>query len=180
VKIGNAFSEILDAARVNNLRLPANIGLLAKSLANLEGAGREFDPSVNIVNEIRPLMTDLFRRQLTGDDPTRTLLRTALEFKQLSLESPRQVGFLLDRLSSETLRFNLSIAELNGLRRTIDDDANKRSFSTVVGALIIGAAIISTGQQTQQLQWLSISLFAVASFLGLWLVVKILRSGRLK
>lgn len=180
LNVSEAFSQILDAARHNNLRWPSNIGLLTKSLANLEGAGREFDPSINIMDEVRPLMLDLFRRQLLGNDLTQSALRTALEFKQLSLESPRQIGFLLNRLSSETLKFNLSVQDFNALRRTLDEGANRRSFSTVVGSLIIGAAIISASQETPQLQVLSTILFAFASFLGLWLIVTILRSSRFK
>jgi ubiquinone biosynthesis protein len=178
LNVGEAFGAILEAARLNNLKLPSNIGLLTKSLANLEGAGREFDPSVNIVEEISPLMTDLFQRQIMGKDPTRSLLRTALEFKELSLESPRQIGFLLNRLSSETLRLNLNVQDLNALRRTLDETANRRSFSTVVGSLIIGAAIVSTGQQTSPL--LGNIFFGAASLLGLWLILTILRSGRFK
>jgi predicted unusual protein kinase regulating ubiquinone biosynthesis (AarF/ABC1/UbiB family) len=178
LNVSEAFSQIIEAARNNNLRWPSNIGLLTKSLANLEGAGREFDPSINIMNEVRPLMVDLFRQQLVGNDLTQSALRTALEFKQLSLESPRQVGFLLNRLSSETLKFNLAIQDLNAIRKTLDDGANRRSFSTVVGSLIIGAAIISASQQTPQLQIISNVLFAVASLLGLWLIVTILRGPR--
>jgi ubiquinone biosynthesis protein len=180
LNVGEAFGAILEAARLNNLKLPSNIGLLTKSLANLEGAGREFDPSVNIVEEITPLMTDLFQRQLIGKDPARSLLRTALEFKELSLESPRQIGFLLNRLTSETLRINLNIQDFNAMRRTIDDAANRRSFSTVVGSLIIGAAILSTGQQTPQVHLVGNIFFGAASLLGLWLIFTILRSGRLK
>ncbi|MCU0524514.1 MAG: AarF/ABC1/UbiB kinase family protein [Elainella sp. Prado103] len=177
LNVSEAFSQILEAARHNNLRWPSNIGLLTKSLANLEGAGREFDPSVNIMDEVRPLMIDLFRRQLVGSDLTQSALRTALEFKQLSMESPRQVGFLLNRLTSETLKLNLAVQDLNAIRKTLDDGANRRSFSTVVGSLIIGAAIISSGQQTAELHLISNILFAVASLLGLWLIVTILRSG---
>jgi predicted unusual protein kinase regulating ubiquinone biosynthesis (AarF/ABC1/UbiB family) len=175
-----AFYEILQAARTNNLRWPGNIGLFAKSLANLEGVARQFYPALNIVAEIQPLMTDMFQRQLVGNQPLQAALRTALEFKSLSLESPRQVGFLLDRLNSETFRLNLSIQDLDALRRSQDDAANRRAFSTVVGSLVIGAAIISTGAQTPQLRLISDVLFGVASLLGLWLIVKILRSGRLK
>ncbi|MBD3883006.1 AarF/ABC1/UbiB kinase family protein [Phormidium tenue FACHB-886] len=178
LNVGEAFGQVLEAARLNNLKLPSNIGLLTKSIANLEGTGRKFDPSINTVDEIRPLMSDLFRRQLVGEDPLRSVLRTALEFKQLSLDSPRQLGFLLNRLTSETLRFNLNIQDLNALRRTIDKAANRRSSSTVVGALIIGAAILSTGQQTPQIQLIGNIFFAVASLMGLWLVITILRSER--
>jgi predicted unusual protein kinase regulating ubiquinone biosynthesis (AarF/ABC1/UbiB family) len=176
--VGEAFGQILEAARMNNLRLPSNIGLLTKSLANLEGAGREFEPSINLMDEIRPLMSDLFQQQLIGNNLLESTLRTALEFKQLSLKSPRQVEFLLNRLTSETLRLNLALNDVPSLRRTIDEAANRRSFSTVVGSLIIGAAIISAGQQTSQLQLLSNIFFIAASFLGLWLIVTVLRSER--
>lgn len=175
-----AFYEILQAARDNHLKVPGNIGLFAKSLANLEGVGRQFCPTINVVSEIQPLITEMFLGQLLGSNPVQALLRTALEFKTLSLESPRQFGFLLNRLSSETLKFNLVVQDLDALRRSQDDAANRRSFSTVVGALVIGAAIISTGSQTPQMRLLSNVLFGVASFLGLWLIVKILRSGQLR
>ena len=173
-----AFAEILEAGTRNNLRWPANIGLFTKSLANLEGVARQFNPQVNLIAEIRPLMGDLFRQQLIGDDPLQTLLRTGLEFRNLSLSAPRQFGFLLDRLSEETLTWNINIKELDNLQQSIEQAANRRSFSTVVAALIIGAAIISSNQTNIQLQWLSTSLFTAATLLGLWLIISILRSGR--
>ncbi|MGB8698285.1 MAG: AarF/ABC1/UbiB kinase family protein [Thermosynechococcaceae cyanobacterium] len=180
INTSEAFYEILQAARLNHLRWPGNIGLFAKSLTNLEGVGRQFYPDVNVVAEIQPLMTEMFQRQFIGNHPLQDILRTALEFKTLSLEAPRQFGFLLNRLSSETLKFNIAIQDLDELRRSQDDAANRRSFSTIVGSLVIGAAIISTGAQTPQLELISNILFGVASFLGLWLIVKILKSGQLR
>jgi ubiquinone biosynthesis protein len=172
--------EILQVARNNKIRLPSNMGLYAKTLANLEGLARAFNPKVNLFDEIQPLITDLFRRQLLGDNPVRSLLRTALDIKSLSLQSPRQIELLLDRVTSETLQWNLSLRGLDGMRRTLDDAANRLSFSILVGSLIMGAAIISTKAQTTQLSFLSSVLFAAASLLGLWLIISILRSGRLK
>ncbi|MEM6839155.1 MAG: AarF/ABC1/UbiB kinase family protein [Cyanobacteria bacterium P01_C01_bin.120] len=180
VNTAEVFGEILEAGTQNNLRWPANVGLFTKSLANLEGAARQFNPQVNLISEIRPLMADLFRQQLAGEDLVQTLLRTGLEFRNLSLESPRQFAFLLDRLSAETLKWNVHLSGLEGVRRSIDDAANRRAYSTVVASLIIGAAIVSTNQQSSQGIILSNILFAAATFLGLWLVVSILRSGRLR
>ena len=174
------FYEILQIARNNKIRLPSNMGLYAKTIANLEGVAQTFNPEVNLFDEIQPLITDLFRRQLLGDNPVRSLLRTALDLKSLSLQSPRQIELLLDRVTSETLRWNLSLHGLDGVRRTMDDAANRLSFSILVGSLIMGAAVISNNAQTSELSFLSSVLFAVASLLGLWLIVSILRSGRLK
>ncbi|MBD2447035.1 AarF/ABC1/UbiB kinase family protein [Nostoc sp. FACHB-152] len=172
--------EILQVARNNKIRLPSNMGLYAKTLANLEGVARAFNPEINLFDEVKPLMTDLFRRQLVGDNPVRSLLRTALDLKSLSLQSPRQIELLLDRVTSETLQWNLSLRGLDGMRRTLDDAANRLSFSILVGSLIMGAAIITTKAQTSQLSFLSSVLFAAASLLGLWLIISTLRSGRLR
>ncbi|GAB4238054.1 MAG: AarF/ABC1/UbiB kinase family protein [Stanieria sp.] len=180
INFSEVFYEILQVSRDNRIRLPSNLGLYAKTLANLEGVARGFDPQINLLDQIKPLMVDLFRRQLLGDSPVETLLRTAIDLKSLSLRSPRQVEWLLDRVASETLKWNLSIRELDSLSRTLDDSANRLSFSILVGSLIMGAAIISANASTNQLSILSDILFAAASFLGIWLIISILRSGRLK
>lgn len=179
INFSQVFYEVLQVARNNKIRLPSNLGLYAKTLANLEGVTRKFNPEVNLLDEIKPLITDLFRRQLFGDKPIQSLLRTALDLKSLSLQSPRQIELLLDRVTSETLQWNLSLRGLDGLRRTLDDSANRLSFSILVGSMIMGAAIISNQAQTTELSLLSTVLFGVASFLGLWLIFSILRSGRL-
>lgn len=172
--------ELLQVARNNKIRLPSNMGLYAKTLANLEGVARLFNPELNFIDEIQPLITDLFRRHLFGQTPVRSLLRTALDLKSLSLQSPRQIEFLLDRVTSETLQWNLNIRGLDSLRRTTDDAANRLSFSILVGSLIMGAAIISSNARTPEFSLLSNVLFATASLLGLWLIISILRSGRLR
>ena len=180
INFSEVIYEVLQVSRNNKIRLPSNMGLYAKTLANLEGVARSFYPQVNLLDEIRPLMADVFRRQLLGERPAETLLRIGLDFKSLSLRSPRMVELLLDRVTSETLKWNLNIPRLDILAISLEDSANRLSFSILVGSLIMGAAIISTGSATTQVSVLSNVLFAVASLLGLWLILSILRSGRLK
>src|SRR5579883_924981 len=94
VNFSQLFYEILQRARANYLRVPGNMGLYAKTLANLESVARKLDPEFNLSDQIKPLMTDLFRRQLVGEAPIPALLRTALDLKTLSLQSPRQLELL--------------------------------------------------------------------------------------
>ncbi|MBD1912305.1 MULTISPECIES: AarF/ABC1/UbiB kinase family protein [unclassified Leptolyngbya] len=174
------FYEVLQAARDNRIRIPGNLGLCAKAIANLEGVARILDPDFNFTEQVRPLMADVFRQQLQGNAPLPSLLRAVLDLKSLTLQSPRQVELFLERLTSETLQWNINVQELDSVRRAMDTAANRLSFSILVGSLIMGAAIISANSQFSQVSWLSDALFAIASFLGLWLIVGILRSGRLR
>ncbi|MEL6930564.1 MAG: AarF/ABC1/UbiB kinase family protein [Cyanobacteria bacterium J06600_6] len=180
INFSEVIYEVLQVSRNNKIRLPSNMGLYAKTLANLEGVARGFYPQVNLLDQIRPLMADVFRRQLLGERPEETLLRIGLDFKSLSLRSPRLVELLLDRVTSETLKWNLNIPRLDILALSVEDSANRLSFSILVGSLIMGAAIISTGSATTQVSVLSNVLFAAACLLGLWLILSILRSGKLK
>ena len=180
INFSEVIYEVLQVSRNNTIRLPSNMGLYAKTLANLEGVARSFYPQVNLLDEIRPLIVEVFRRQFLGERPVETLLRIGLDFKSLSLRSPRLVELLLDRVTSETLKWNMDIPRLDILAISLEDSANRLSFSILVGSLIMGAAIISTGSATTQVSILSNVLFAVASLLGIWLIVSILRSGKLK
>lgn len=180
INFSQVFYEILQVARDNKVKLPSNMGLYAKSLANLEGLAQKFNPQINFLDEIKPLMSDLFRRQILGTNPLNTVLRTALDVKNLSVQSPRQTELLLDRVTSETLQWNVALRGLDPLRRSLDESANRLSFSIVIGSLIVGAAIISANAQAGQLSWISNTLFGAASFIGLWLLLSIWRSGRLR
>ena len=180
INFSEVIYEVLQVSRNNKIRLPSNMGLYAKTLANLEGVARGFYPQINLLDQIRPLIADVFRRQFLGERPIETLLRIGLDFKSLSLRSPRLVELLLDRITSETLKWNIDIARLDILALSLEDSANRLSFSILVGSLIMGAAIISTGSPTTQVSILSNVLFAVASLLGIWLIISILRSGKLK
>jgi len=172
--------ELLQIARRNRIKLPGNLGLFAKSLANLEGTARKFNPDINVLEEVKPLLTNILEQQLIGSTPLQTALRTVLDLKSFSLKSPRQIEVLLDGLTSETLNVNLKIRELDNLRRSLDNSANRLAFSVIIGSLIIGAAIVTASAQSRQLTIISTVLFATASFIGLWLVIGILRSGRLR
>lgn len=180
INFSQVFYEILQVARTNKIRLPSSLGLYAKTLANLEGATRAFDPDINLFEEIKPLMTDLFRQQLVGDTPLQALLRMAMDVKRISLQSPRNLDLILEGVTSENLTWKISIPEFDGMSRTVDAAANRLSFSIVVGALIMGAATIVDQTQDSKLMWISDSLFVAASVIGLWLVVSILRSGQLR
>ncbi|MEN9214013.1 MAG: AarF/ABC1/UbiB kinase family protein [Gloeomargarita sp. DG_1_5_bins_55] len=180
VNFGQLLGEILETARQNRVRLPGSMGILARTLAYLEGIGRELDPQFDLVGEMRPLMGQLLQRQFLGTDGMAALWQTALDLRSLSLDSPRQVDLLLQRLNSENLRWQVNITDIELLQRAVDTAANRLSYSVVVGAFIIGAAIIfDRGQANIQLFLGAGSLLVGAMTLGFWLLFRILRPNRL-
>jgi ubiquinone biosynthesis protein len=173
--------QALQIAQKHRMRLPSNMGLYAKTLANLEGVARQLDPDFNLVERIKPLMADLFRQRLVGHAPLQDLLRAALDIKNLSLEAPRQLEMLLDRVTSETLQWNVAVRGLDPFRRSLDAVGNRLTFSIVTAAILIGAAMIfSQAPSNPIFFWVSGLLFVLASLIGLWLIFSMIRSGRVK
>ena len=173
--------QALQIAQKHRMRLPSNMGLYAKTLANLEGVARQLDPDFNLVERIKPLMADLFRQRLVGHAPLQDLLRAALDIKNLSLEAPRQLEMLLDRVTSETLQWNVAVRGLDPFRRSLDAVGNRLTFSIVTAAILIGAAMIfSQAPSNPIFFWVSGLLFVLASVIGLWLIFSMIRSGRVK
>ena len=173
--------QALQIAQKHRMRVPSNMGLYAKTLANLEGVARQLDPDFNLVERIKPLMADLFRQRLVGHAPLQDLLRAALDIKNLSLEAPRQLEMLLDRVTSETLQWNVAVRGLDPFRRSLDAVGNRLTFSIVTAAILIGAAMIfSQAPSNPIFYWVSGLLFVLASLIGLWLIFSMIRSGRVK
>ena len=173
--------QVLQIAQKHKIRLPSNLGLYAKTLANLEGVARKLDPDFNLIEQIKPLMADLFRQRLVGHVPLQDLLRAALDIKTLSLDAPRQLEMLLDRVTSETLQWNVAVRGLDPFRRSIHTVGNQLTFGIVTAAILIGAAMIFSQAPTNPIFfWVSGILFVVASLIGLWLIISMIRSGRVK
>jgi len=181
INFSQVIFEVLQTARKHKIRLPSNMGLYSKTIANLEGVARQLDPDFNLIEQIKPMMADLFRQRLVGQAPLQDLLRAALDIKALTLEAPRQLETLLDRVTSETLQWNVAVRGLEPFRRSIDAIGNRLTFAIVTAAIIIGAAMIfSRDPGNPILFWVSGSLFVVASIIGLWLIFSMIRSGRVK
>lgn len=173
--------QVLQIARKHAIRVPSNMGLYAKTLANLEGVARKLDPDFHLIEQVKPLMADLFRQRLIGHAPLQDLLRAALDIKSLSLEAPRQLEMLLDRVTSETLQWNVALRGLEPFRRSLHRVGNQITFGIVTAAILIGAAMIfSQAPDNPIFFWVSGTLFVVASVIGLWLIISMIRSGRVK
>ncbi|HEY9667995.1 MAG TPA: AarF/ABC1/UbiB kinase family protein [Coleofasciculaceae cyanobacterium] len=171
--------QMLQIARKHQIRIPSNMGLYAKTLANLEGVTRQLNPDFNLIEQIKPLMADLFRQRLIGHAPLQDLLRAALDIKTLSLDAPRQLEMLLDRVTSETLQWNVAVRGLEPFRYSIHRVGHQLTFGIVTAAILIGAAMIfSQAPSNPIFYWVSGILFVVASLIGLWLIISMIRSGR--
>ncbi len=182
ISVGGLLHNLLELASRHRLRVPPNIFLMMKSLTTVEGVARMLDPEFDIFTKAGPfirrvlagrfsphrLSSDLYR--LTAD-----LLKFTQQFPQDMLEISRLIR--QQRLCLKT--------EDQGLERTLathDQISNRISFSIIIAALIIGSALIVISEIPPLFYGISligIIGFTAAAVMGIWLLVAILRKGRL-
>jgi ubiquinone biosynthesis protein len=175
----NEFFEILSLYRI---RFSPDLMLLAKALVTIEGVGRKLDPDFNMVVHLKPFMDKIVRAKVgpayIGKEASRIVLSFATLFKNL----PRDLQAFINRLNHNRFKIDLEHRGLDRLINDLDRSSNRLSFSLLIAALIIGSSLIMQTEKGPLLfgfPALGFIGYSIAGFLGLWLAVAILRSGRL-
>jgi ubiquinone biosynthesis protein len=82
----------------------------------------------------------------------------------------------------DEFRIGLDHKGLDRFITELDRSSNRLSFAVVIAALIVGSSVVfraGTGPALFGYPMLGLAGFLMASILGLWLLVGIIRSGRL-
>jgi hypothetical protein len=86
---------------------------------------------------------------------------------------PRQVGRLVDRLETGTMKVGVVPAELTDLEHVLRSVANRVGGAVIVAALLIASALLAF---VHDLRWMGFAGFCLAFVLGLYLLWKIVRT----
>jgi len=182
LNIGIIINELMGIIRHYRLRFPPDLVMMTKALVINEGVGTMLYPEFNIIEHARPYAQKLMIRRL---DPARQLK----EFSKLAGETfilfkklPSDMREILSKIRKDELGIRFEHRGLERLISELDRSSNRLSFAVVIAALIIGSSIVfqtEAGPKLFGYPLLGLAGFLLASILGLWLLIGILRSGRL-
>jgi ubiquinone biosynthesis protein len=166
-----------------NLKLPTRFVLLDKAIATLGSVGVELYPDFNVFEVARPYARDLMLERYT---PKRVLSRARKESRaiaQIVREAPYQIHEVLEELRAGEIEVGFVHKGLDELLQRIDVAMNRLVVSLVVAGGLVGSSLIGilakSGPHLLGLHVISLLGFVVAGLLGIWLLVGVLRSGRL-
>lgn len=166
----------------HRLRVPSNLMLLGKTLGTYEDIVEKLDPDFSFAAAVGPYARKLMGRQFEPGRIASQLDRSLRDLYQLALVLPHEMDSLLRRISNGKIGAELRHQGLDNLIREIDRSSNRLSFSLIIAALIVASSMIITagvGPSLLGVSVLGIAGYLFASLLGVWLVLAILRSGRL-
>ncbi len=181
-RIGEFLADLMSVVLSNRISLPPDLFILTKSLITIESIGRELDPEFDMAVEVKPFVEKLIRSRY---DP-RVMAKQARKFSssgmRLASNLPGDVSEIITKLKKGTIRIEFEHQGLDNFILHMDKVSNRISFSLIIAALIIGSTFIMTtdkGPMLIEFPLIGIIGFSAAAIMGLWLVVAILRSGKL-
>ena len=182
IRARDVMEEAMPIAFRHHLRLPPELWLLGKTLAMMEGVGLKLVPDFDMFAVSRPYVQRFMREMASPRAWMPSLIRGMGDWAQLLDMLPRTGMQLLARAERGELEVSLRHQELGRALVYLDRLANRLSLSILLAALILGLALLVPAFHLAERGGLITALvilgFALASLVGLWLVVSILRSGR--
>lgn len=182
LEMSSIIRELMGLIRKYRLHLPHDFAMIAKALIISEGVGRQLYPEFNIIEIARPYARRLLwkrydpRRQL---NEIRKTASDAIGFLKVLPADLKEISAII-RKGKFTMRFEHRGLEL--LVDELDRSSNRISFALVIAALIVGSSLIfqtRVGPTLFGYPIIGLGGFLLASILGIWLLIGIMRSKRL-
>ena len=181
-RIKNLVEGMLALLSRHRLRIPPDIFLMLKTIAEVEGLGRLLDPDFELLERARPFARRMHLERMNPKRLFEGLSESGGEIADFLKETPGDLRDILKQWKQGRTRIGF---EHRGLERFIfemDRSSNRIAFSLIVSSLIVGSSLIVTadiGPHLYGFPVLGVAGFSVAGLFGMWLVISIFRSGRL-
>jgi ubiquinone biosynthesis protein len=162
-------------------KIPTNLMLLSKTLVIRDEISRKLDPDHNFGEMTRPYVKQMIEERTKASHIIKSAQRTVMDLVNLMKNFPRKINHLLTKAEKGTLKLELEHVGLDGLVEEMDIMSNRLSFSMIIAALIVGSSLIIQTRMSPSLfgvPLLGIIGFLIAGFLGLGLLISIIRSGK--
>jgi ubiquinone biosynthesis protein len=182
MQIGKLLQDLIELTIRFRLRIPPDIFLMIKALSAVEDVGRTLDPEFDLIAHATPIIKrvklERFAPQRISSDVFDMMSRL-LQFLQ---QFPKDLMDLTGMIRERRLSFQLEHKGLESMLATQDQTSNRMSFAIIIAALIIGSALIVISEIPPLVFGISligIIGYLVAAVMGLWLLVAIIKKGRL-
>ena len=166
----------------HRLRVPPDLYLMAKALGSTEGLGRALDPEFNAMEHAIPFVRRIQLRRLDPRSITRDVLDSGSEFLRLLREIPGEVREILIQARQGRVRFEFEHRGLEPMLSTHDRISNRIAFSIVLASLVVGSALVilsGVPPTWHEIPAIGLAGFLIAGVMGFWLLVSILRGGKM-
>ena len=180
--LGKLLHQLLDMVAKHRLSVPPDLFLMIKALSTVEGLGRLLNPDFDVTEQAAPFvrriqMDRLHPKRIAGD-----FFDSGTELLHLIKEIPGEVRKILRQARQGKIKIEFEHRGLESMLSTHDRISNRLAFAIVLAALIIGSSLIVLSDippKWHEIPVIGLAGFMFAGVMGFWLLVSILRRGRM-
>jgi len=182
LRIEDILKQVLELITHHKLRLPPDIFLMVKALAQVEGLGLVLDPDFDMTKKAEPFIKRLKLKRLSPKRLIGDFLDSGGDLIQLLKEVPGELRNITKQIRQGKISIGFEHRGLESVILGLDRSSNRIAFAVVVASLIIGSSLIirsNIGPFLFGFPILGLAGFSIAGIFGIWLLISILRSGRM-
>ncbi len=182
IAIGTLLQHMLDLTARHGLRIPPNLFLMMKALATVEGVARMLDPEFNLVDRATPFIHKIKLERLHPQRVAEDVSHLAADWYEFLGHFPQDLMEITRLIRSRRLTFRHESADVPKILATYSQISNRLSFAIIIAALVIGSALIVISEIPPLffgISLIGIFGFFAAALMGIWLLIAILKKGRL-
>ena len=182
IEIGKLLNHLLDVAFRHRMMIPPDIFFMIKALTTIESVARSLDPDFDMIAKTKPFIEKVKLAQFYPRRIMEDMAKLGADMMQFFQQFPRDALEIARLVRQQRLAIKMEHRGLENMLSTHDQISNRISFSIIIASLIIGSALIVISETPPLFYGISligIILFSAAAIMGIWLLIAILRKGRL-
>ncbi|MFP4458784.1 MAG: ABC1 kinase family protein [Candidatus Zixiibacteriota bacterium] len=182
LKLGKLMRDNLDLLTQHNLVVPPDFYILIKALVTMEGICRKLDPDFTVIKYIEPHAKRIVKEQMGIEKTFNEVLDSFKKLVDFIHKIPDDFNEIKSTFKDNKMELRFSEDGLAPLNKTLEKISNRIAFAIVVAALIVGSSIVMQTTDFplwQEMPRLGIIGFIIAAIMGFWLLISIIRSGKM-
>jgi ubiquinone biosynthesis protein len=182
IELGRLLHQLLELVGRHQLRLPPEIFLMLKALSLVEGVARHLDPEFDMIAKAEPFVRNVKLARFSARRLSSDLIGIVTQAFEFANDFPKDLLEITRSIRQKKLTVQLEMKGLEKMLHTHDQISNRISFAIIIAALIIGSALIVISRTPPIFYGISligIIGFLAAAVMGVWLLVAILKKGKL-
>ena len=181
INVGQLLFNVITIANNNDLKAPAELAMLAKTMLHLDAITKRLDPKFDPQTVIREYAERLMTQKLRQKFNPQNFYPALLDLNQLILDLPRRTRQILDLTAASRLTFGLKLTQAEEFLAGIHKVANRITVGVVIAALLLSSSMIM--RYPARLQILGYPAFAVFGYVialaaAIYLIVSTLMRDR--
>ena len=184
MRVGTILLEVCSAAGECGVMVPPQLALLAKTMLNLDQVGRTMSPTFEPQERLRKTLPKLLINAGIEQFSPSEAAERLYQMKRLAYAAPAQLQSLLGDLAEGEFGVNMKIQHINELMESFSKVANRIAAGMVLGALVVGAAIMmhipSNGHTIWGYPTIAVLVFLLATLGGFYLVGSVFYHDRFR